>query len=79
MSKGPYLSPFPSFERELGSKDNTGFKTNIETLIHEMTFTLDNLNSLVKELEFTRKEGSMEAGSMKNVSNLEANISIKVN
>ena len=56
IAKTPYLSPYPSYEREIPARTNSNFKTNIETLICDLTFTLDNMSNLIKELEFARKD-----------------------
>ncbi len=50
IQKSPYMSPFPTYEKQISTKNNVQFHTNIETMIYELTNTLDNLNSLMKEL-----------------------------
>jgi hypothetical protein len=71
LDKAEYLSPCPAFERQIPARQNANFSTNIEALVTELTTTMDNLSSLMKDLEFTNKECSAEVDeSLRNVSNI---------
>jgi len=50
LDKCDYMCPYPSFERQIATKNNSNFKVNVETLLCELTSTIDNVNSLLKEL-----------------------------
>lgn len=50
-----YMSPNPIYERQIPTKNNNKFRPNIENFINDLTMTLDNLNTLMKDLELTHK------------------------
>lgn len=62
-----YLSPFPKYERQM--KGGVKFQGKMENFVNELTNTLDNLNKIMKDLDFDDKSSEKDE-SMRNVSNM---------